>query len=444
MKTTDKIYQNALEINSMSLQIIAWINEMRSKQDQIVAIPTRHTPQPREDSAIAEIADCQLNNVIQTCTKIKNDINRQNSGIIFSYKEIRSMPKSLQALFKEGKIKANVRKRENGTYEVRCKVNNIAISASSKSYDKAKSRFIDKLFDIHNKEILGGYNIPCKNQTTQITKPSVIFSDYAAKWLEIVKKPYIKETTYNAYVTLFNTDLLPTFGKYSINQIKQIDLQVFINRYTEKELYRTAQKLYQLLNALFEYAVSDEIINRNPMKLIKIPVYEQEHGVPLTRTEEKEFIVNFRKSNDLFFQAYVLMLYTGIRRSEIHSLNYNEKWIIVTTAKQRKGKAEKQRKIPISPMLQNEISRIKIDEIKKLPLDGLTRNFKKICPTHHLHDLRHTFITRCQECGIQREIVSLWAGHAADSSVTSTVYTHLEQYTQNQIAEIKKFSYILQ
>lgn len=43
MKTTDKIYQNALEINSMSLQIIAWINEMRSKQDQIVAI-LRDTP----------------------------------------------------------------------------------------------------------------------------------------------------------------------------------------------------------------------------------------------------------------------------------------------------------------------------------------------------------------------------------------------------------------
>ena len=272
MKTTDKIYQNALEINSMSLQIIAWINEIRSKQDQIVAIPTRHTPQPREDSALTEIADCQLNNVIQTCTKIKNDINRQNNGIIFSYKEIRSMPKSLQSLFKEGKVKANVRKRENGTYEVRCQVNNVAISASSKSYDKAKSRFIDKLFDIHNTEILNSYNIPCNNQTKQISKPSIIFNEYAAKWLEIVKKPYIKETTYSAYVTLFNTDLLPAFGKYPINQIKQIDLQVFINRYTEKELFRTAQKLYQLLNALFEYAVSDEIINRNPMKLSLIHI----------------------------------------------------------------------------------------------------------------------------------------------------------------------------
>ena len=73
MKTTDKIYQNALEINSMSLQIIAWINEIRSNQDQIVAIPTRRSPQPREDSAIAEIADCQLNNNFQDFLKMQNE-----------------------------------------------------------------------------------------------------------------------------------------------------------------------------------------------------------------------------------------------------------------------------------------------------------------------------------------------------------------------------------
>ena len=64
-------------------------------------------------------------------------------------------------------------------------------------------------------------------------------------------------------------------------------------------------------------------------------------------------------------------------------------------------------------------------------------------PNHHLHDLRHTFITRCQECGIAREIVSLWAGHAADSSVTSTVYTHLEKNEEYQLSEIEKFDYIL-
>lgn len=56
-------------------------------------------------------------------------------------------------------------------------------------------------------------------------------------------------------------------------------------------------------------------------------------------------------------------------------------------------------------------------------------------PNHLLHDLRHTFITRYQECGIKRGIVSLLAGHTADSSITSIVYTHLEQYYGKQPEE---------
>ena len=58
---------------------------------------------------------------------------------------------------------------------------------------------------------------------------------------------------------------------------------------------------------------------------------------------------------------------------------------------------------------------------------------------HHLHDLRHTFITRAQECGIRREIVSLWAGHKADNTMTSNVYTHFSR--EYQKAEIMKFDY---
>lgn len=31
----------------------------------------------------------------------------------------------------------------------------------------------------------------------------------------------------------------------------------------------------------------------------------------------------------------------------------------------------------------------------------------KLFPPHNLHDLRHTSITRCRECGVPREIVSV-------------------------------------
>lgn len=49
--------------------------------------------------------------------------------------------------------------------------------------------------------------------------------------------------------------------------------------------------------------------------------------------------------------------------------------------------------------------------------------------------------TRAQKCGIRREIVSLWAEHQADSSITTTVYTHFQERSKLQIQEMEKYSY---
>ncbi len=405
MKTTDKIYQNALEINSMSLQIIAWINEIRSKQDQIVAIPTRRTPQ-------------QQNKEI-------------SASPLLTEKEITEMPKPFNPTYKVGKITAKIRLKQNGTYEIRCRVNGQNFSSASTLLADAKKKFAEKLKAA----------VP---QYASTNVKTTYLEDYMRQWLETVKKPYIKEDTYKRlYLQVFNAYIIPNFGKRDIKTIKPLELQTFINSFTEAEKFRTAQKLQQVLSALFDYAVTDEIISRSPMTKVKIGYYEQKHGIPLTRSEEKEFIQKLKDSPTIYAQAFAFILYTGLRRSELASAVADDKWVTVTTAKQRKGKSEKIRRIPISPMLKSVISLIDVEKIVNVSPGVLTKRIKEYFPTHRLHDLRHTFITRCQECGIQREIVSLWAGHAADSSITSTVYTHLEQYEDNQLTEIQKFSYIL-
>lgn len=405
MKTTDKIYQNALEINSMSLQIIAWINEMRSKQDQIVAIPTRRTPQ-------------QQNKEI-------------SASPLLTEKEITEMPKPFNPTYKVGKITAKIRLKQNGTYEIRCRVNGQNFSSASTLLADAKKKFAEKLKAA----------VP---QYASTNVKTTYLEDYMRQWLETVKKPYIKEDTYKRlYLQVFNAYIIPNFGKRDIKTIKPLELQTFINSFTEAEKFRTAQKLQQVLSALFDYAVTDEIISRSPMAKVKIGYYEQKHGVPITRSEESAFIRDLKNSPTVYAQAFTFILYTGLRRSELASAVVDDKWVTVTTAKQRKGKSEKIRRIPISPMLKSVISLIDVEKIVNVSPGVLTKRIKEYFPTHHLHDLRHTFITRCQECGIQREIVSLWAGHAADSSITSTVYTHLEQYEDNQLTEIQKFSYIL-
>lgn len=58
---------------------------------------------------------------------------------------------------------------------------------------------------------------------------------------------------------------------------------------------------------------------------------------------------------------------------------------------------------------------------------ALTQAMKRLMPAHHLHELRHTFVTRAQECGVPREAVSVWAGHAADETQTTKVYTHFSK-----------------
>ena len=163
--------------------------------------------------------------------------------------------------------------------------------------------------------------------------------------------------------------------------------------------------------------------------------------MPLTREEEFTLLQELKKKPTVYNQAYAFILYTGLRRSELASLTVDEQWASVITAKQRKGMTEKTRSIPISPMLKQVLPFIDIEVIKAVSLGPLTNHFKEIFANQHLHDLRHTSITRAQECGIRREIISLWAGHQADSSITTTVYTHFQERSEPQIQEMEKYNY---
>ncbi len=76
---------------------------------------------------------------------------------------------------------------------------------------------------------------------------------------------------------------------------------------------------------------------------------------------------------------------------------------------------------------------------------NIYRHFSKILECANLvnkhitlHSLRHTFITRCFECGIDAKTVAKWVGHT-DISLTLKVYTHCNSdYEQTQIIKLNK------
>lgn len=354
----------------------------------------------------------------------------EEAAFSFTDKEIKKMPQQFRKDFKAGKLTAHVRRKENGVYEIRLQYNGVKIATSAKCLEDAKTKFIEKL----NEYLVSGEK--------KIT-PKIALTEYMATWLETVRRPSVKEVTYEGYYRTFTNYICPAFDKLPISAIKSFDLQELINRYSNEGKNRTAKKIYQLLAAVFAHAVSDGLLPRSPMEKVVLQRYEVENGVPLSREEEAAFIADLRAAPTVYRQAFAFILYTGIRRSELASVEVVDGWVNLTSAKQRKGFKEKMRRLPVSPMLARVLPLIDLERIRLLKPNKMTHKFKEYFPEHHLHDLRHTFITRAQECQIQRELVSFWAGHTADTSVTSTVYTHFESCPELQQELMKLFDYEL-
>lgn len=320
------------------------------------------------------------------------------------------------------KLPIYVRQKANGVYEARFRAHGYNISVSSVDYDELKPKFILKL---------ANYTPPQIEAATLEELPAParsLLTETAERWLEL-KRPTIKAATHAYYVQLLGANIYPTFTGRYLDDIKQSDIQALINEYIAQEKYRTATKIYQTLSAVFEFAVGEELIERSPMRLLKPPKYEERGGVALTLEEEREFLrlLNGCNCTTDIKNALLFLLYTGIRRSELASARIENGFISVISAKTRKGFQEKRRLIPVTPMFAPHLTGFDMAQLNALRPDALTQAFKRLMPAHHLHELRHTFITRAQECGVAREVVSVWAGHSPDSTQTSNVYTHFSR-----------------
>lgn len=373
------------------------------------------------------LTETQKQALIQAQKK-KEEEKRKLGVLHFTQEEWKRMPKNVKRAFKVHGIFGRPRITDDGLYQIRTRAHGLNIQVTHKDFTVCKELYIEAL-----ENALEGNETPKK-------KAPVCFVEYMCKWLETVKKPSVKAVTYADYRQTFTAYISPAFPERKIKDISRQELQEFINGYSEKGNNRTAKKIYQLLKSAFDYAVDDELISKSPMERVILPKYEQEHGRALTRAEEKEFIEKAKKTP--YFGALVFLLYTGLRRSELSSVIIDGEWIRLISAKQRKGSTVKERSIPITPMLADVLPSINLAEIKTIRPDILTKWVSKIMPNHHCHDLRHTFITRCQECGVPTPIVSLWAGHkisGIDSSLTVQVYSHYSEETQ--LAEARKVRY---
>ncbi len=366
-----------------------------------------------EEKGYAELKE-QLEGLAKDMKTLVTLLNMGNSGISGSAESMFTRSELARYPFLRYCV---LRTKANGIVELRYRRDGQEKSFSSMKRAEAKRKCMEWA------ESYGKGGEPEKPKKRQN------FGEFALKYMETVKKPNVTELTYEKYFNKYKNHIERNFADYSLSTITPIMLQEYLLKLREIAP-RTCEDVLLLLRNIFDYAVENRYLERNPAKAVKIPKHERTTGQALTKEAEREFLKKIRGHR--YELAYLIMLYTGCRPCEYRSMRINEdNTLTFKNGKLKQYQKEKERVLPLFPKLAPYIERIKA-EPWEFNTSKLADKFSTIVPGHTLKDLRHTFTTRARECGIENEIVSIWTAHSLQG-MTAKVYTHFTlAYMQEQ------------
>ncbi len=272
------------------------------------------------------------------------------------------------------------------------------------------------------------------------------------EWYEIYKRPNL------APYSLRNIEQM--IRLHIPESLKRLPLAELTAYGIEKELVklgktRTAVYARQVLFSAISKAERLGFVSRNVMEGVEKVRYRKQRGKALSLSEQAEFLQALEKSRYKWLMLFYL--HTGVRRTEALTLewrdvDYQGRVILIRGTKTE----ESFRYIPltsdVSAILEGQRNQNKKERAKRgrgqyrdappsvvFPFgrEQTSRAFKELCPSHHLHDLRHTFITRCAESGVNVTVCQQIVGHTT-ADMTLNVYTHVMDEFKRK--ELEKFT----
>ncbi len=350
--------------------------------------------------------------------RVESDVlklNREKTTkrLTFTKKELTIMPQRIKNLFACKDYIVYYRTRANGCHEARLRCDGYNISVSSKNLTVLKEKFLQEFMRQSGELEPQEEQIPTKSAET------VLFSDYLTEWLNI-KERTVKASTFAHYTQTANLYIYPKFKGRTLASITRSELQEYLFSFVDAEKHRTAEKVQLILRCVFDVAC-DDFDFPSPMKKIVLPYREAKKGSALTLSEERKLVDFCLENLDRpATHALLVLLYFGLRRSELATLTVQNETLTCVTSKLRKGRNEVPRSIPFTPVFKRVSENVNFEYAKNVNLSTLNTTLKRLLPNHHVHELRYTFITRCKECGVNPEIVMLWDGHEEDKDVRSS------------------------
>ena len=326
-----------------------------------------------------------------------------------------------------------VRKTKGG-FEVRFRRMGIEKSRFAKTKKEAQAKMqrfltaLNKSLKKHNGELV----------IEEAEQPPASFLEIADYFIYHIKQKMVAPETYRSYKQRYEHYIRNKYKNCTFAELTPMKLQPYLEKLRDQK-GRTYEEVRMLLNGIFKYARANGLIDINPIEALFILPHERTHGKALTLAEEKDLLERIKGTEHEY--EFLVCLYAGARPSEATSdvIDIAAGTITLKNAKLKKWqKQNKERVLPLFPMLKKHLDK-GIKKRKAIGYRALSDLFSKIMPTHTLKDLRHTFATRCKECGVLPEVVNLWQGHVLGSDMTALVYTHYSLEFQKMQAKLIEY-----
>ena len=130
----------------------------------------------------------------------------------------------------------------------------------------SEQEYADKVLNLSS-----GFKLPAKKHN---------FRDYAERWYEVFSKPNIAHVTQLTYERQLNSYIFPVLENLDLEDIGVEDVQRVFNLKTAVK-QETKNKIKIVLNQIFEMAVEEDLIRKNPLRSKNLKI----KGEPSTETE---------------------------------------------------------------------------------------------------------------------------------------------------------------
>lgn len=295
----------------------------------------------------------------------------------------------------------------------------------------------------------------------------MLYEQFLTDWLKS-QKIYLKYSTYTNYCNISHNQIIPNIGSYEVNQLNNDILQEFILNQLDHGRcdgkggisQKYAQDIITVLKLTLGKSVEIQLPYQPPKE---VEIFEKSDQVTLINSLQSKIC------NKNF--GILLAIHTGLRIGELCALKWSDinfdtqllhinKTMIRTYTKEDGSKLNitppktrsSIRTIPLNKWImqyavllavllkgENEeyiiTGKDKYIEPNKYRL-YYNKQLKELdLPHRKFHSLRHTFATRCIECGCDYKSLSELLGHS-NVSITMNLYVHPQMELKRKCVEL--------